>query len=474
MGTRASSGSNVKAAARDGSVPSGTVRLLTSAHKAWWRDAVRRRMLAVADLACVLLGAAVLGLITTADVAFWWACLAPFWLLLAKLHGLYDRDHRALRHLTTDEIAPLVSWVTAGTIGSVLVFEALGEAPALSALIWAWALVLLSALILRGIARWIWRRVTPAERTLILGDGPLAEATRRKLELFPDIHAVVVRSAELPSGELGRDAERLSGIDRVVLASSAIDEGAIRDLVAACRRYRVKFTVIPPARGMFGTAVQLRHIADLPVIEYNTWDVSRSTLVMKRAVDVTLSSVALILSAPFALLIGVAIRAGSTGPALFTQTRAGLDGRPFRMYKFRTMVCEAEDLLADLVPFDRLSEPVFKLRDDPRVTRVGRFLRRTSLDELPQLLNVLKGEMSLVGPRPEQIELVERYTTEQCFRLRVKPGVTGPMQIYGRGELSFDERLALERDYIENLCIPRDLRILALTLPAVFRGGGAF
>jgi lipopolysaccharide/colanic/teichoic acid biosynthesis glycosyltransferase len=225
---------------------------------------------------------------------------------------------------------------------------------------------------------------------------------------------------------------------------------------------------------MFGTAVQLRHVADLPVIQYNTWDVSRSTLLMKRVVDVLLSSVALIVFTPLALLIAAAIRASSPGPAIFAQMRAGLSGRPFRMYKFRTMVYDAEDLLADLVSFDRLPEPMFKLRSDPRVTRIGRLLRRTSLDELPQLLNVLKGDMSLVGPRPEQMELVERYQPDQRFRLTVRPGVTGPMQVYGRGELSFDERLALERDYVENLSLLRDFRLLALTLPAVLRGGGAF
>jgi exopolysaccharide biosynthesis polyprenyl glycosylphosphotransferase len=463
-------GLDVKASARKARVP--TFAHVTK-HAAWWRDALRRRFLAVADVTSVLLGAAALGLITAADVAFWWACLAPVWVLLAKVHGLYDRDHRALRHLTTDEIPPLVSWVTAGTIAGALVFEALAEAPALSALIWTWALVALSAFLLRGVARWVWRRVTPAERTLILGDGPLAEATRRKLELFPDIHAIVVGNAEMSSGELSRDAEGLGGIDRVILASSSIEENDIRTLVASCRRDGVKLTIIPPARGMFGTAVQLRHIAELPVIEYNTWDVSRSTLVMKRAVDVALSSVALIVFAPFALLIGVAIRAGSRGPALFTQTRAGLGGRPFRMYKFRTMVCDAEDLLADLVPFDRLSEPVFKLRDDPRVTRLGRLLRRTSLDELPQLLNILKGDMSLVGPRPEQVELVDRYTPDQRIRLAVKPGLTGPMQVYGRGELRFDERLALEREYIENLSVRRDVHILALTIPAALSRRGA-
>jgi len=138
------------------------------------------------------------------------------------------------------------------------------------------------------------------------------------------------------------------------------------------------------------------------------------------------------------------------------------------------MVSNAEELLPGLVRFDSLREPMFKLRDDPRVTRVGRFLRRTSLDELPQLLNVLRGEMSLVGPRPEQVELVERYRGEERFRLAVKPGLTGPMQVSGRGELSFEERLAIEREYIENLSLGRDLRILALTFRAVVSGDGAF
>ena len=137
------------------------------------------------------------------------------------------------------------------------------------------------------------------------------------------------------------------------------------------------------------------------------------------------------------------------------------------MLKFRTMVAYAEQLLPELVPFDKLQEPMFKLPRDPRVTWVGRMLRRRSLDELPQLLNVLGGEMSLVGPGPEQVELVDRYTPEQHrFRLAVKPGMTGPMQVYGRGELTFEERLAVEREYVENLSLARDLRILALTVGA--------
>ena len=144
------------------------------------------------------------------------------------------------------------------------------------------------------------------------------------------------------------------------------------------------------------------------------------------------------------------------------------------MLKFRSMVVDAEELLEGLVPFDGLEEPMFKLRADPRVTRVGRVLRRWSLDELPQLWNVLVGSMSLVGPRPEQLELVERYSPEHLFRLSIKPGITGPMQVYGRGELTFDERLALEADYIDNLSLGRDMRILGMTVSAVVRGGGAY
>jgi lipopolysaccharide/colanic/teichoic acid biosynthesis glycosyltransferase len=225
---------------------------------------------------------------------------------------------------------------------------------------------------------------------------------------------------------------------------------------------------------MFGTAVQLNHVADLPVVEYNTWDVSRSTLALKRIIDLLVAVPAIVLLSPVFLAIAIAIRVDSRGPVVIAQLRAGLGGRPFRMYKFRTMVADAAERLTDLVSIDDLPEPVFKLPDDPRVTRVGRFLRRTSLDELVQLFNVVTGDMSLVGPRPEAMAFVERYGPDQRFRLAVKPGMTGPMQVYGRGYLRFDERLAVEREYVENLSLTRDVRILALTSAAVFSGRGAF
>jgi lipopolysaccharide/colanic/teichoic acid biosynthesis glycosyltransferase len=181
-----------------------------------------------------------------------------------------------------------------------------------------------------------------------------------------------------------------------------------------------------------------------------------------------------VVATPIIFAAAAAVKLTCRGPAFFVQARAGLNGRPFEMVKLRTMCIDAEERLCALVDLEALDKPVFKLREDPRVTRLGQFLRRTSIDELPQLLNVLRGEMSLVGPRPEQLDLVERYRPEHHFRLSVKPGLTGPMQVNGRGELTFDERLAVEREYIENLSLGRDLRILALTLIPVFTGRGAY
>jgi len=434
-------------------------------------------MLAVADVLAALTVSAALALSEAGfAAAAWSAFFVPAWVLLAKLFGLYDRDHRALRHVTADEVQSIFLWALTGTGALTLFLHATpaGNLPPMSTVL-AWVVGSGAALLLRSGTRLLWRATTPPARTLILGTGPLADATRRKLELFPDIHVKVVGArAEFTLDELENLNGQLKGVDRVILASQALDEARLTRLVAVCRRQRTRLSVVPPARGMFGTAVHLTHVAELPVIEYNTWDAGRSTLLLKRAVDVAFASIALVVLSPVMATIGLAIRLSSPGHATFAQTRAGMHGRPFRMLKFRTMVVDAEARLGEVVSLDDLTEPMFKLRRDPRVTRLGRLLRRTSLDELPQLVNVLKGEMSLVGPRPEQIELVERYTPAQRFRLEAKPGITGPMQVYGRGELTLEERLAVEREYIENLSITRDIRILALTVATVLSGRGAY
>jgi lipopolysaccharide/colanic/teichoic acid biosynthesis glycosyltransferase len=193
----------------------------------------------------------------------------------------------------------------------------------------------------------------------------------------------------------------------------------------------------------------------------------------KRAMDLTGSLFGLIIALLLGPFIALAIKLTSDGPVLFRQERVGQGGKPFTIVKFRSMCHNAEEELDKLLDLQALEEPAFKLVDDPRVTPFGRFLRRWSLDELPQFWNVFKGDMSLIGPRPEEARIVALYTDWHRRRLAVKPGITGPMQINGRADLPLDKRVQLELDYIENYSLWRDVVILVKTIPAVFKGRGA-
>ncbi|SDW80626.1 Undecaprenyl-phosphate galactose phosphotransferase, WbaP/exopolysaccharide biosynthesis polyprenyl glycosylphosphotransferase [Alicyclobacillus hesperidum] len=200
---------------------------------------------------------------------------------------------------------------------------------------------------------------------------------------------------------------------------------------------------------------------------------SSVAIIWKRATDVVVSAIALALLSPLFVLVAIAIKLDDRGPVLFSQQRVGLRGRMFRMYKFRSMVIDAEKRKQELLELNEMSGPVFKLKNDPRITRVGRFLRKTSLDELPQLWNVLKGEMSLVGPRPPLPDEVDRYDYAHRKRLSVKPGLTCLWQISGRNNVDFDEWMHLDMDYIDNWSYVNDLKILIRTIPAVLRKDGA-
>jgi lipopolysaccharide/colanic/teichoic acid biosynthesis glycosyltransferase/GT2 family glycosyltransferase len=195
---------------------------------------------------------------------------------------------------------------------------------------------------------------------------------------------------------------------------------------------------------------------------------------VKRGIDLLGACGGLAVASPLMALIAVAIKIESRGPVIFSQWRAGRDGKPFRIYKFRTMVDGAEAMREDLVRAMGLQEPVLKIRPDPRVTRLGRVLRRWSLDELPQLYNVLRGEMSLVGPRPEEIDVVNMYSAWHRQRLRAAPGITGPMQVNGRAALPLDERVRLELEYINAASIREDIKILKKTMGAVLSGDGSY
>jgi exopolysaccharide biosynthesis polyprenyl glycosylphosphotransferase len=448
--------------------PSSTSRL--------WRHVVLRRVLACADVTAGLVAGLSL-VYSSGDQAVylaWGLAYLPAWILVAKLLGLYDRDEAVLRHLTVDEVPRLVLWALVGTSGLALFLELTPAGGLHASSTIAAGLVAVAAVVpLRALARWAWRRLTPPERVALVGSRKTADAFKRKLELFPDLHMAVVEQRDAIDS-YRFDTTPLADVDRIVLAPAVLSDEEIGEVARFTRAAGLLLTVVPPRHGVFGHPLRLSRLAELSILDYGKVDLSQSTLVLKRGLDVATSAVTLVLLLPLLAAIALAVKLDDRGPVFFSQWRAGRNGRPFRMHKVRTMVEDAEAILPQLVRLDELPEPVFKLQHDPRVTRVGRLLRRWSLDELPQLVNVLRGEMSLVGPRPEQVEVVERYSPEQCLRLLVKPGLTGPMQVYGRGELGLAERLTVERDYIENLTLGRDVRILGMTISAVIKGKGAF
>jgi exopolysaccharide biosynthesis polyprenyl glycosylphosphotransferase len=445
----------------------------------------------VADLLCMLTAVGVMTLVEGTTDPLYALFTLPFWSVLAKVEGLYDADHPRIWHRTTDEAAAIFHWVTLSVAGTLFFIRALpDETLTVEAAGAFYFTALAGAFVLRAAARALWRGLVSPERALVLGSGELAEQVRRKLSLEPGHHLVLGEFSPLGGSENGQSSERpllealsrddlgylIAGVevDRVILAMPELDEPTLARVVSACRLARVKLSVLPPMRAMLGTAVQLSHIAEMPVIEYGTWNTTWSTLALKRAMDIVVSAVGLVVTAPLMVIIAVLVRFDSRGPALFKQLRAGRHGKPFRFLKFRTMRRDALERISEVIPVDDLKEPMYKLRSDPRVTRMGRFLRKTSLDELPQLFNVLRGDMSLVGPRPEELWLVERYGETERFRLAMRPGLTGPMQVHGRGELTFQERLAVEREYVENYSLKKDVRILLRTAQAIFRAEGAY
>ena len=262
-------------------------------------------------------------------------------------------------------------------------------------------------------------------------------------------------------------------MERVIVTEQEMSEPAAERLIEECKAAGLALTFLPQHFGLLGPGIELNRLAELPVLDFRFSDPPRSTVAMKRAMDLAVGGTLLVLLSPLMLAIALLILS-TPGGRCSSASGAPARTEPFTMLKFRTMVQGAEERLGELVDLEKLDEPAFKIADDPRVTRSGRMLRRFSLDELPQFLNVVRGDMSLVGPRPEEEAVVALYDERQRVRLGVKPGMTGPMQVYGRGDLTFEERLAMERDYLDNISVAGDLAILLRTPAAIIRGDGAY
>lgn len=454
------------------------------------RGALLRRLLACTDWLALL---ASLFVVTAASTAteigtlFWATLFSPVFVLVVKVHGLYDKDHRRIRHSTLDELPSLVSASVVGVLvlDGLLALSPAGPLSPASAIALGVG-TLVGSFVGRGVVRLLWHRFTPLSVGIVIGPPESVDIVARRVSTHPETRLALVgylsaqserTATELP--RLGSMAEisaaaRDYAIERVVVAERELSEPDAERLIEECKVAGLALTFLPDHYGLLGPGIELNRLAELPVLDFRFSDPPRSTIAMKRAMDIAVSGFLLILLAPLLALIALAILLDSGRPVLFRQRRAGEEGRPFNMVKFRTMVTDAEQRLPELVDLAALDQPAFKIRDDPRVTRIGRVLRRASLDELPQLFNVLRGQMSLVGPRPEEEAVVALYDERQRGRLAVKPGLTGPMQVYGRSDLTFEERLAMERDYLDNLSLLTDLAILLRTPRAIIRGDGAY
>ncbi len=440
------------------------------------REGLYRRTLALAD-ACAT-GLVVLGLLPLldADAAAGSVVLAiPAIVLVSKICGLYDRDDLVLKKTTLDEAPRLLELSAVFTLLLWLFHDGftsvtLGAGDVM--VTWGGTVVLLLGL--RGLARWLLRRVAAPERCLIVGPAESIALVRHKLQVGR-VNAVAVASVAVdddPTASVALDELIMRhDVHRVVIASAAAQGNETLDLIRMAKHAGVRVSVLPRLLDVVGSSVEFDHLDGLTMLGVRRFGLSRSSRILKRAFDLIGSGVALVLGAPVMLAIAVAIRLESGESVFFRQTRVGKGGRPFEMLKFRSMVHDAEERKETLRPLNE-AQGLFKIADDPRITGVGRFLRRMSLDELPQLVNVWRGEMSLVGPRPLVVDEDAKVRGLDRHRLHLTPGMTGHWQILGSARLPMQEMVGIDYLYIANWSLWTDVKILLRTIPYVLASRG--
>jgi exopolysaccharide biosynthesis polyprenyl glycosylphosphotransferase len=409
---------------------------------------------------------------------------------VGKVAGLYDRDENLLSKSTVDELPALFQVATLYALilwlGDFLFVEGnLGR----SQVLLLWVLLFVATSTSRAVARRLVLRSTTSERCLVLGSLEVAEVMRNKVESSSLINATVVGyipfegrrfvdvSAEGSLPVLGSMRDIAGAlwehrIDRVLIDSSTIPAGdRLLDKVRLIKSVGVRVSLVPRLLEVVGWSVALDDVGGIPLMGVRGYGLTQSSRFLKRALDVCGSLTVLVLMAPLLVAVALAVKLSSRGPVLFRQKRVGRNGRQFNLLKFRTMYDGADEQKPHLRALNE-ADGLFKIADDPRITPVGRLLRRMSLDELPQLVNVLRGEMSLVGPRPlvvEEDNLVQGWLRR---RLDVTPGMTGVWQVLGSARIPLHEMVKLDYLYRANWTLWLDLKILLRTVPFVFARRG--
>jgi exopolysaccharide biosynthesis polyprenyl glycosylphosphotransferase len=444
------------------------------------RDKLFRRLLLCADVLAavvvVVMVDAIYGPGGTGRIGIVLPLLVPF---VYTASGLYRRDELVLCTTTLDEAPNVFQAVTLAAVLAYLA-ESLQLRTPLGAQFVTLTIMSLFCLTLglRLLARTVARGLTPPERCLLVGDQWAEERLRRQLVTARAVKADVV--AREPMAHLGVDdvdtaaqapallgrAVREHRAHRVIIAADTAPPEQVHETVQAAQLLGVKVSLLPRLFEVVGSSVAFDYLGGLTLLGVRRLGLSRRARVIKRAFDMAGSAALLVLLGPALLAIAALIRLTSTGPALFRQTRVGRDGRPFQMLKFRSMVVDADARKADLLALNE-ADGLFKIDKDPRVTPVGRLLRRSWLDELPQLFNVLRGNMSLVGPRPLVLDEDEKIVGRHRQRLDLTPGMTGPWQVLGAARVPLREMVTIDYLYVANWSLWGDIKLLLRTVPCV-------
>jgi exopolysaccharide biosynthesis polyprenyl glycosylphosphotransferase len=452
------------------------------------RDSIFRRTLVVADTLAILNAFLVTIALSSRSLQLTWASIAglPILLVGAKIFGLYDRDDALLRKTTLEEapklfqvatLCALVSWLT----GGLIVEGTLDRHQA----VFLWLFLAALLILTRTVARAFALRIAPAERCLFIGDSDGAKTIRSKLSGNGGIKASMVAHLDLdkiaPWSTDTHSAERLAevrelaqqlDIQRAIVAPRSADAGEMLDLVRTLKAVGVRVSILPRLLEVVGSSVVFDDLHGVTVMGVRRFELTRSSAMVKRTFDLFYTAAGLLAVAPLMLVAAAAIKLDSPGPVFFRQERVGRYGKRFRIFKFRTMVQDAEALKEALRHRNEVEGGMFKIAEDPRITRVGRLLRKTALDELPQLLNIVKGEMSLVGPRPLVVDEDNRVQGWHRRRLELTPGMTGPWQILGPSRVPLREMVAIDYLYVANWSLWNDIKIMLRTISYVvsFRG----
>ena len=385
---------------------------------------------------------------------------------------------------TTAVMALAISWIAYGALSLDKASDPAGAA------LTAAAAAAVVSILFRGAAHvLVYRSSELAQRTVIVGSGMVARQVYDRLQIAPNLSLDLIglvdddihleTSPALPHLGGLEDLEQIvhsQDIDRVIIAFTRSGHDDLLRCIRVCWDNQVAIDIVPRLFEFLDGARALDQIGGLPMLSITVPNLSRASRALKRGADLLLSGGGLLILSPLLIGVAIAIKLDSRGPVMFRQRRVGRSGKEFSIFKFRSMFADAEARKAELAKLNEANDGVmFKIRKDPRITRIGGFLRRTSIDELPQLINVLTGEMSLVGPRPLIPEEIAAFDEGwHLRRLDLRPGITGPWQIYGRSDIPFQDMLRFDYQYVAGWSLARDFEIMLSTIPVALTGRGAY